>query len=263
MSGPARFNPMRHRIPLLKRIVPSMKRRWWRLRHPDGWGTVSTQGARFRLNPNNFVDRQIAFYDDYERVQLDHLSHAMAERGCSRFLDIGAAFGYYSIILAARFPALAVSAVEPDPRNLAQLRQNLTLNGFQARIAVHAAAASAQAGPLAFAPAPAASTGQSKVAEDGNITVAALAIDEILHAQDQAIAVKIDVEGHEPAVLRGMERTLRTNDCILQIESYRDNVAEIGRYLGALGYVLDRVIEHDHYFVRSRPDTGSRARTAP
>lgn len=257
------FNPMRHRIPILKRAIPSLKRRWWRLRHPDGSGIVATQGVRFHLNPDNFVDRQVAFYDDYERAQVDRLAQWIAASCCTAFLDVGAAFGYYSIILAKRFADLKVIAFEPDARNLVQLRDNLDLNGLEDRVRVHAAAAGAHDGTTAFAPGAPSSTGQSRVSPNGEITVAAVTIDGVLEARGQVLAAKIDVEEHELDVLAGMERTLRSNHCLLQIESYRDNVPRVRDYLGSLGYHPDGVIEHDHYFVNAPIQTEARARTEP
>ena len=260
----SKFNPMRHRIPLLKRLVPSVRRRIWRWRHPGGFGVVESQGARFLLNPENFVDRQVAFYDDFEEAQIGFLSRQVAMRRCELFLDVGAAFGYYSIIFARRFPSLAVVAFEPDTRNADQFRANLDLNGLADRVTLHRAAASATAGTVGFRPGPAASTGQSAIDTDAMETaVAARPIDGVIDVATKSIAAKIDVEGHELDVLRGLERTLRDNRCVLQIETYRDQIARVSDFLSGLGFSPLNRIEHDHYFVNFVGDTESRARTEP
>ena len=90
---------MKHRVPVLKRLYPSFKKRlaqhFWR----GGYSVVSSGGAQFLVNYRNFVDRQIAFYDDYEGEQIAYLMNAMNERGCDLFLDIGANIGFYSILI--------------------------------------------------------------------------------------------------------------------------------------------------------------------
>ncbi|RIL03994.1 MAG: hypothetical protein DCC75_12685, partial [Proteobacteria bacterium] len=55
--------------------------------------------------------------------------------GCSALenpslvVDIGAGFGDFSILIAKRFPACRVYAFEPDPRQFALLKENVSLNG--------------------------------------------------------------------------------------------------------------------------------------
>ncbi len=56
-----KFNAMRYRVPLLKRIIPSIKKRLARIRSHNGYFVGSSQGIPFLLNTENFVDRQIAF----------------------------------------------------------------------------------------------------------------------------------------------------------------------------------------------------------
>lgn len=88
-----KFNPMKHRVPILKRLYPSLKKRLARVFWRDGYSVVRSNSALFLVNYRNFVDRQIAFYDDYEAEQVEFLMNAMRERGCDLFLDIGANIG--------------------------------------------------------------------------------------------------------------------------------------------------------------------------
>ena len=89
---------MRHRIPLLKRAVPSIKKRIAKATWRSGYAIRESNGALFLLNYRNFVDRQIAFYNDFEVEQRGYLFSSLAEHGCDLFLDVGANIGLYSIL---------------------------------------------------------------------------------------------------------------------------------------------------------------------
>ena len=60
----------------------------------------------------------------FERVFADH------KREEFRFIDIGAAVGYYSILVKRRFPRAIICAVEPISEFRTRIRANLKLNGF-------------------------------------------------------------------------------------------------------------------------------------
>src|SRR5579864_8904171 len=107
-----KFNPMRRRIPLLKRLVPSVRKRFAWLTWTDGFAVVRSGGARFLLNVRNFVDRQIAFYDDYEAEQLGYLVEKIRRHDCTVFVDVGANLGYYSVQVARRTSVSRVIAFE-------------------------------------------------------------------------------------------------------------------------------------------------------
>ena len=63
---------MRHRIPLLKRAIPSIKKRIAKATWQSGYAIRESNGALFLLNYRNFVDKQIAFYDDFEAEQRSY-----------------------------------------------------------------------------------------------------------------------------------------------------------------------------------------------
>lgn len=130
------------------------------------------------------------------------------------FVDVGANIGLITLyaLLSGRF-ARAI-AIEPDPWNRAILEQNLEINGLTGRVDVLAMAASDKAGAMnlhrdaknlgAHSLEPGFS--MSPVAEPFEVTVDR--VDEIVRGAGVEAAdvglVKIDVEGHEFAVLAGL-----------------------------------------------------------
>jgi hypothetical protein len=68
----------------------------------------------------------------------------------------------------------------------------------------------------------------------------------------KTILVKMDVEGSEFHALAGMERTLRENECYLQVELYSDRLAELKALFERLGYRYLRTNYIDHYFTNIR-----------
>jgi FkbM family methyltransferase len=131
------------------------------------------------------------------------------------FFDIGANVGFFSL-LAARLvgPGGRVVAFEPVPALAARVRANARRNRL-ATVAVLEVAVSDAAGAtflvLAAHPGGAALAAAAPPPDaTGTIEVATAAVDDLVAAGrvPPPTVVKIDVEGAEAAVLRGMARTL-------------------------------------------------------
>ena len=153
------------------------------------------------------------------RWMLDHL------RGGDIVVDVGANHGYHSMIAAALVGATGrVFAFEPNPEVLTQLREHARQNGFQERITVSAAALSDTTGDQValYVSSCASNSGLSSLdptwevgasqAADRTVLVETERFDEWRErAQvDRIDLVKIDVEGAEDRVVRGMACTLET-----------------------------------------------------
>ena len=72
--------------------------------------------------------------------------------------------------------------------------------------------------------------------------------DDVLHFQNNTLTIKIDVEGFEFFVLKGLKNTLVNNRCILQIEIWEKNNNEVHRFLKSLCYNKINLIDGDTYF---------------
>jgi FkbM family methyltransferase len=147
------------------------------------------------------------------------------------FVDAGAGIGFFSL-LAARLVGEggAVVAFEPSPVHAASVRANVALNGF-ANVEVVETAVSDRP-RVAFLEDPSAATATlGDVASRRSIAVDAVSLDDFLAAREGLVPdlVKVDVEGHEAAVLRGMSETLSRTRPRVVLELHGDTTV-----LGAL-----------------------------
>jgi FkbM family methyltransferase len=237
--------------PVIKRLRPSVLRRWARLRHPDGAMLARYFETRFLLDHRNYVDRQVGLLGGFERAQIAALLADLRAMDCDAFLDVGANFGLYALIVARHGLAREVVAVEPDPRSRLQLDANRWLNrDAPVPVAALDKAASDRSATLAFAAAHDSSTGRSHVAAQGagNSTVEAVALDQVYAWRGRRLAIKLDVERHEAAALRGMEGLLTGNACLLQVEIDDVDLPQLGGWLQARGYRLVRQDGIDRVF---------------
>lgn len=240
------------RRPLSRRLTTSLRKRLAQATRPSGYRVAAVDGVYFLTSWRNFVDRQIDFFGDYEREQIRFLFDHLTDHPCDVFADIGANLGYYAVQAIQRFPSMRVVAFEPDARNWAQLHANLLINGLIGRVEAHPVAVTAAAGAVPFHAYPDSSTGQSRVAASpGGLTVPGVRLDDALPLGAERLALKIDVEGHELAVLRGMPSLLAHNVALIQVECWPANVAAVEGLLEPIGFRRIRRIADDHFFVRS------------
>jgi FkbM family methyltransferase len=144
-----------------------------------------------------------------------------------RFLDVGANIGYFTILAHRAAPQISVDAVEPHPETVKLLRWNAWLNGV--RVSVWPCALDDRAGRVAMA-APEANPGDCRVGATGPdaFTVTAVTADEVFAGRGFDV-VKIDVQGWEREVIRGMRRVLRSSpDVRLVVEFWPQALRERG-----------------------------------
>lgn len=244
-------------IPLLKRLIPSVRKRIAAITWPGGFKIVRRHDVLLLLNYRNYVDRELLFYGRYERDQIDMLTSAMLRHGCDVFLDIGANIGLYSLIAATRRLAGEVIAFEPDARSLGALQANLLINGIADIVEVKAIALSDHDGMVRFTPDPGTSSCRSRVSADGTVSVPCARLDTLLSLEGKRLFFKIDIEGHELSALDGMRHVLERNRCFLQIESFAANAPAVDQLMRKLGYQRRHQIGHDHYYVNFCGDSRS------
>ncbi|MGM0585139.1 MAG: FkbM family methyltransferase [Pseudomonadota bacterium] len=214
-------------------------------------------GQRVRLHPrdNRTEKRALAgarFWDAEERAWL---AGALETPGDGRFVfvDAGANAGLYTLSLRAearrRGVALAALAVEPDPVNAGRLRDNLAASGAGEEVVVLAEALGAEAGEARFLSAGLANRGEARLAGEAAGDAVRVPVRPLLEAVraaglERIDALKIDLEGHEPEVMRAFlaqaPRALLPRFCVM----------ETGR--GEAGGALIGLMERAGYRLASR-----------
>ncbi len=184
------------------------------------------EGFRIHVDPTDYaVGHTLARTGSYE-PDVSATLRAVLGPGAT-FVDIGANIGWFSLLGASLVGAAGrVVAIEPNPRNVALLRQSAKDNGFD-NIEVVAVALSGRPGAVAL------ETDGSNgriIPVDGppaspveaEFVVASYPLDDVLASAGigRADVIKIDVEGAEPLVLQGGRATFSTRPPILISEFF-------------------------------------------
>lgn len=157
--------------------------------------------------------------DGYE-AQTSETIRFFVER-TSIMIDVGANYGFHSLLAALCNPELRVVAFEPVPPIYDGLIRNIQLNGLEKQISAHQMALADRTGSATlYLPRPegrdyettgtlVADSWQSRQ-RSPEITVETTRFDDFEYAHPMKVdLVKIDVEDFEAGVLAGMEQTIR------------------------------------------------------
>ena len=227
--------------------------------------TVTISGIRYRLDYDDLVDRTIIRKGRWEHEQIVFLFNEARRRGARVFFDIGANFGYYSL-LAARLGIFdEIHAFEPHPETYRRLLWHISANGFDGAITPHNVAASDAARDMQMNIAKDGNSGGRHVFTDGDnarsgtVTIKAQPLDSMFSFRGRNVCAKMDVEGHEMEALNGAHKLLANNNILLQVEVFPEHATRIAAVMES-GLSLIYYIEHDFYFVKDgdlrRPENG-------
>ncbi len=212
------------------------------LRFPEEVLDVKTaEDFTIRVWPNDLIGRHIYLTGRFDRCVVDALVGAAKPRAC--LWDIGANIGYVSCAFLAKVPASRVVAVEPLPEIAALLRHNLA--GFEAsRSHVVEAAVSESAGTGNIVRVTG-NSGMSHISADGEGESVRFVTADALSEHGLPDVIKIDVEGHEAAVLRGIAPVLASHPPALVVFEHhvggRPVDPAIAALLDELDYELMRI----------------------
>ena len=230
----------------LRRTI-RLPERIYRHLHFDGIYDVRVEpGAEFRIRSFGYWIENDLFWagyaGNYERVSLALWRELCRES--HTILDVGANTGVYSLAAAALNPEARIIAFEPVPYVREKLLENIALNGF--RVAVEGAAVSDHDGVATLYDTYNLHTYTASLSYEmlGNVytrsyDVPTVSLDSYCatHGIERVDLVKIDVERHESAVIRGLRRTLAQSKPTVLVEILdREVGATVAEQLSGAGY---------------------------
>lgn len=188
-------------------------------------------------DPQDVIQRHHMSGHFYERPELAKIRAAYRPGGL--FFDFGANVGNHSLFAALILKAEVVP-VEPNPVAAALLRANVLLNRVESQVELQwlGVGVSDAAGSGMAVQAPVHNLGAGRLVEGGELRL--VVADDVVGDRPAAF-IKIDTEGMELNVLRGLSKTIARDRPTIFVEVDDDNLEgfcdwiEINRYA-----ILDR-----------------------
>jgi FkbM family methyltransferase len=269
----------------LNRFIAAFVRRLWRFGHFKGRGFLiyrllpfvrampTRYGPTIRIHRHDYTNRAAVFGAYGQEVA----GWVRRLRPDDLFLDIGANAGIFSLIANDHVTRGKVFAFEPNPNLYEDLRYNIRLNGAK-RVTPLNAAISERTGTFTLFHNPwhsgggalqLGALGKRPSPETEAYTVLAIApkhLDAMLdEARRRRVCMKIDVEGHELAVLRGLREAgllARTAWAIVEIDPvhlsrFGAAAADLYRLMEDAGFACEKGCDfadhYDEFFTRLMP----------
>jgi len=236
------------------RVYARLLWQWYRSR---GHYSFSVQGHQLTVLPKDEgISRELAVYRVHEPLAT-YLVQKVLKPGMN-VVDIGSNLGYYALLEARMVgDAGRVIAIEPVAANFAQLSKNVEANGYR-NILLHDVAIGTSNGtvPMYLSKKSNWHSLHPVPCKTREITVRVSTLDALLalHKLPSVDLIRMDLEGYEVEVIRGMAETIKNYSPRLLVELHPHVVgaeAMMGylRQLKALGYELDWVLDNE----RDRP----------
>ena len=200
----------------------------------DNWSSIikEVNGSKMVLNlRDRGINRELLLNGTREEVETAEFSNQLdrinEEYESISVLDIGANIGYYVLLEAAILGnEHKIYAFEPHPQNVSQLRESISLNGFNEFVEVEQCAIGSENGTAELAVSTYSNTHQisnDKARTSSTIDVEVKSIDSIVSERDlrasNCLVFRVDVEGFEYEVFKGMKEQLAYDiDILLFIE---------------------------------------------
>lgn len=223
------------------------------------------QGFRMWLTPFEHQQLQLLWYGRYDAHITRYLEKSL--KAGDTFLDIGANIGYYSLVAGTISPAIRVIAIEPVRSNFEKLKMHLERNRIEQANAYHFAVGSAPGNVTMFHAGPenegmsALHPPENYVGTQEQVEMIVLDSWEVTNALKRIDLIKIDTEGNEIEVLRGMKELIKKHRPRIILECNPETLARFGETPATLlkecetiGYsVIDLTSEKNEFLTNASP----------
>lgn len=218
-----------HKIPLFRNMrviifidrflkIPQMIRKKWYLKM-DGHKLVMNyhdKSMKEIFNDYIAVKRGVGVWEP----QTTKIVKAKVKSG-DVCIDVGASVGYFTLLFSRLVgPKGRVFAFEPTPNQIPYLLENIRKNGYKDRVTVHAVGAWDKTGTV-----------QLPVNASVQYPVKCVALDDVMDEENvEAVNfIKIDVDGPDTKVLKGLVKTFeRSPNLKMVVEYYPQYIKDAG-----------------------------------
>jgi len=213
------------------------------------------EGAYFLLNKNTMMDEGIIKFKKYEDNLISHAKKIVEKNNIQYFFDVGANLGFYSVLIGKLPEIKKVYSFEPLPVLFQQISSNILINNLTPKWKGYNCALSDKKDRMEFYYHPF-FLGTSSLKKEWagkrateSTYVDVNVFDEIINYNNKRCYVKIDVEGNEIEVIKGMLEFLSGNNVYIQIESSQTNIDIIRNFFSEKGYsMVGHPAGSDYYF---------------
>ena len=167
------------------------------------------------------------------------------------YLDCGANIGNHTIFFSLIAKAQKVYAFEGLKDTYTILEKNIQLNHLE-HVEAYNYVLGAHEGYAEVASYHEENIGGTSFSETSESTskIKMIKIDDF-NIKEKVDFIKMDVEGFEKNVLKGMEQLLKKDRPILMIEIFNENYAEVSALLNSYGYYLaEKISQYDDYIFK-------------
>ncbi len=251
------------KIPIIKRFYPSFVKRLFKI--------ISKSKIKFNFfdldligDINEPMDKEIYLFNEYENKQIQFLIKNIKGSKFEYFIDVGANSGVYSLIINNKFKNIKIKSFEPVKKSINKFIINLKQNPKLKNIKIYKFGLSNKNSSLLM---------KSQI-KDNYIQTGGFGVvtkkdklynlhtekasfrngDDVLKIKNKKIILKIDTEGHEEFVLKGLKKFLRKNKIFLQIEIYDHHFIKINKFLKKFKFYKIHSLSSDgkiDYFYRN------------
>lgn len=233
------------KYPLLKRLIPSISLRFLKLLKKNR-GFFKIDDFDMFLDFLDPIDREIILTQEFEKEEINFLIEQIKSHRINHFFDVGANCGYYSFKISKEIQNIKILAFEPNIEAFTKFSKSLTKNLILSKkIRLENFGLSNKSIKLkmqSMIKFGYAQTGGTSVVNEnlnsknfiffGDFKIG----DNFIKLINEKISIKVDVEGHELNVLKGLKELIKKNQCILQIEISDKNFVNVNNFLLLLGY---------------------------
>lgn len=220
--------------------------------HKERFVKKLPNGLLMELSASDHIEKYLFWYGAYEKKEVSTMQTLLHTD--SVVVDIGANVGYYSLMAAEKVTTGHIYSFEPVSKNLEKLERNISLNKLTVIHPIQTAISNVSGRTVIYISADD-NSGMSGLRAAENFsgqseTVKCLTLDEAVTAYNipKINLVKIDVEGSEVNVLRGMTKTITEQLPVLLMEvsaatlaMYHEKIQTIYQLLSAKGYIACKV----------------------